>query len=101
MAMRIEWDPEEADANRRKHGVDFELALRVFADPSALTDQVEINGNEFRWRTLGLVEGRLLLLVVHTVREQDECGEIVEVIRIISARVADRRARRRYEQENR
>ena len=73
----------------------------MFADPFALTDQVEIEVREYRWRTLGLAEGRVLLLVIHTVREQDDEGGIVEVIRIISARVADRKERRRYAQENR
>jgi uncharacterized DUF497 family protein len=100
MLTRFEWDPVKADANRRKHGIDFDLALRAFADPFSLTDQVDIEGGELRWRTLGRVEGRVLLLVIHTVREVNE-GEIVEVIRIISARLADRKERRRYEQENR
>ena len=101
MTLRVTWDPEKADANRRKHGIDFDLALRVFTDPFALTDQVEIEGGEYRWRTLGLAEGRVLLLVVHTVREQAADGDIVEVIRIISARAADRKERHRYEQKSR
>ena len=101
MMTRFEWDPHKADANRRKHGVDFDLALRVFADPFALTDQVEIESGEYRWRTLGVVEGYTLLLVIHAVREEEDEDEIVEVIRIISARAADRKERRRYEQENR
>ena len=101
MMTRFEWDPHKADANRRKLGVDFDLALRVFADPFALTDQVEIESGEYRWRTLGVVEGYTLLLVNHAVCEEDDEGEIVEVIRIISARAADRKERRRYEKENR
>ena len=101
MLTRFEWDPDKADANRRNHGVDFDLALRAFADPFALTDQVEIESGEYRWRTLGVVEGYTLLLVIHAVREEEDEGEIVEVIRIISARAADRKERRRYEQENR
>jgi len=49
-----------------------------------------------------MVEGRLLLMVAHTIREEDEGGGLAaEVIRIISAREADRRERRRYEQETR
>ena len=35
-------------------------------------------------------------MVAHTVREQND----IEVIRIISARLANRRERRRYEEEN-
>jgi len=47
------------------------------------------------------VEGHLLLLVAHTTRDEDEEGQPIEVIRIISARKADRKERRRYEQETR
>jgi uncharacterized protein len=43
----------------------------------------------------------VLLLVAHTVREEDEDGSMVEVIRIISARKADRTERRRYEEDPR
>jgi uncharacterized DUF497 family protein len=44
-----------------------------------------------------MVEGVLLLLVAHTFLEEAD----VEVVRIISARRAERQERRRYEQENR
>ncbi|MFZ3181665.1 MAG: BrnT family toxin [Methylocystis silviterrae] len=90
-------------ANKRKHGVDFETALRVFADPFALSEQDRIEEGEPRWQTIGLLEGHLLLLVAHTVREEgdDEVSEEVEIIRIISARKANRKERRRYETESR
>jgi uncharacterized protein len=101
MATRFEWDPAKAAANLRKHGVSFDIALRAFADPFALTEQDRIENGEARWQTLGMVEGRVLLLVAHTFRDEDEDGEPIEVIRIISARAADRRERRRYEQETR
>jgi uncharacterized DUF497 family protein len=39
------------------------------------------------------------LLVAHTVYEDDSDGQPVQVIRIISARKADRKERQRYEQE--
>jgi uncharacterized DUF497 family protein len=48
-----------------------------------------------------MVEGRVLLLVAHTFRDEDEERAPIEVIRIISARAADRTERRRYEQETR
>jgi uncharacterized DUF497 family protein len=101
MVTRFEWDPVKAAANLRKHGVSFEIAMRAFADPFALTEQDRIEGGERRWQTLGMVEGRVLLLVAHTFRDEDEDGEAIAVIRIISARAADRRERRRYEQETR
>lgn len=96
---RFEWDERKNLANRRKHGIDFATALRVFADPFALSEQDRIEDGEARWQTLGLVEGRLLLLVAHIVREDNEDGEETDVIRIISARKADRKERRRYEDE--
>jgi uncharacterized DUF497 family protein len=99
--MRFEWDPLKAAVNLRKHGVSFDVAARVFADPFALTEQRRVEGGELRWQTLGLVEGHVLLLVAHTIREDDADGQPVEVIRIISARAADRKERQRYEQETR
>ena len=99
METRFEWNPVKAAANLRKHGVSFEIAMRAFADPFALTEQDRVEGGERRWRTLGMADGRVLLLVAHTIRDEDEDGEAIEVIRIISARAADRKERRRYEQE--
>ena len=101
MTTRFAWDPVKAAANLRKHGVSFEIAIRAFADPFALTEQDRIEDGEARWQTLGMVEGRVLLLVAHTFRDEDEDGEAIEVVRIISARAAARRERRRYEQEAR
>ena len=99
--MRFSWHPAKAASNLKKHGIGFETAVRAFADPFALSDQDRIERGEQRWQTLGLVEGHLLLLVAHTVAEEDDRGEYVEVIHIISARKADRKERRRYEEERR
>ena len=101
MQTRFVWDPDKAKANRRKHGISFETAMRAFADPFALTVQDRVEGGEARWQTLGLVEGYLLLLVAHTVQDEDDEGQAVEVLRIISARRADRAERRRYEEDPR
>jgi uncharacterized protein len=96
LMVRFEWDEAKAKANRRKHGVRFEDAMLVFADPFALVEQDRIEHGELRWQTLGLAGGIVLLLVAHTVRHEDED----EVIRIISARRAVRKERQRYD-ENR
>ena len=101
MAARFEWDRTKAAINLRKHAVSFDVAVRVFADPFALTVLEEDVSGEQRWQRLGLVEGHLLLLVAHTTRDDEEGGQPIEVIRIISARAADRKERRRYEQETR
>lgn len=99
-SIRLTWDPGKADSNRRKHGVSFEDAARVFLDPLHLTHQDRIEGGEYRWQTVGRIYGITVLLVAHTVTE--ETGpEPVEVIRIISARKATKAERKRYEHEAR
>lgn len=102
MNVRFEWDPVKAANNLRKHGVSFDVAVRVFADPFALTWFDRIEGGEQRWQTIGTVgAGLLLVLVAHTAGEDEEWGQTIDVIRIISARRADGKERRRYEQETR
>ena len=96
MKIRFEWDKAKAESNLRKHGISFEIATRVFADLFALVKQDRIENGEHRWQTLGLVDGYLLILVAHTVRD-DVDG--TEVIRIISARRAEPKERKHYEQE--
>ena len=66
----------------------------MFADPLHLTVPDQVIDLEMRWRTIGLVGGQLLVVVVHTDRE-DERGE--PVLRIISARKATKHERRDYE----
>ncbi|NCN71830.1 MAG: BrnT family toxin [Betaproteobacteria bacterium] len=97
MSIRFEWDEAKALRNLRKHGVAFDDAVGVFADPFAVMRQDRIEGGELRWQTIGRVDGHLVLLVAHTVYEtQDD----MEVIRIISARRADRKERQRYENQD-
>jgi hypothetical protein len=66
----------------------------VFDDPRAVSQLERVKDEEERWQTLGLAGGIMILLVVHTYREQS--GE--EVLRIISARKATPRERTVYEQ---
>ena len=96
MRIRFEWDAAKAESNLRKHRVSFETAARIFADPFALMVQDRLESGELRWQTLGMVEGHLLLLVAHTVRDGKDGTEIIH---IISARRADPKERKRYEQE--
>lgn len=41
-----------------------------------------------------------MLIVAHTVWEEMEDGTLIEVVRIVSARRAEPKERRRYEAEN-
>jgi hypothetical protein len=92
----FDWDEAKAESNRRKHGVSFDLAAEVFDDPCAVAEQDRVEDGEPRWQTIGMVEGVVVLLVGHTVQEE----ESDEIIRIITARKATRKERERYE-ENR
>ncbi|HUI42471.1 MAG TPA: BrnT family toxin [Terriglobia bacterium] len=91
--MVFAWDPKKSGVNRRKHGVSFERAVRVFEDPNAVSYVERVVEGEERWHTIGLAGSVVLLLVVHTVEEED--GE--ETIRVISARKADSREQALYE----
>jgi uncharacterized protein len=90
----FEWDEAKARSNYRKHGIRFDDAIAVFHDSHALMEQDRDTEGELRWQTIGSVAGVIVLLVAHTVR--DEGAD--EIVRIISARRADRKERRRYEQ---
>jgi uncharacterized DUF497 family protein len=96
----LRWDEAKNLSNRRKHGESFEEASQVFRDPLYVSVQDRVDDGELRWQTMGRVEDVLLLTVAHTVREERDDGRSVEVIRIISARPATRKERRRYEDEN-
>jgi uncharacterized DUF497 family protein len=96
MNIRFEWDASKAASNLAKHRVSFESASRVFADPFLLMQQDRVENGERRWQSIGMVDGQLVLLVAHTVAEDDAD---TETIRIISARKADTKERKRYEQD--
>ena len=99
-SVRFEWDEAKSLSNQRKHdGVSFEEARLVFQDPLHVTAPDRIEGGEQRWQTVGAVQGFVILVVAHTVAEEDADGGPVEIIRIISARRATPRERRRYENE--
>ena len=87
------WDAAKAIANKRKHGISFDLATRVFGDPFALTLSDPCPDEE-RWRTIGKPSSAnsLLLFVVHTWPDDDDIG------RIISAREAVPSERKAYEE---
>jgi len=100
--QRFEWDPVKAESNQRKHGISFETAIRAFADPFVLIMPDRIEDGEQRWHAIGIVDGHSMLLVVHTAwDDDDEADDVSEVIRVISARKADRKERQRYEDEER
>ena len=92
--MRFVWDENKNRANRAKHHIAFETAVRVFEDPSLLMRPESVRDGEERWQSLGYVRNALLA-VTHTYRKHG--GE--DVCRIISARTATSHERRLYEED--
>jgi uncharacterized protein len=90
MDMQVEWDPEKAAANLRKHGVSFEEAATVLSDPLSVTlPDPDHSQQEQRYLLLGRSSFGRPLIVSHS--EEDER------VRIISARAMTPKERRSYE----
>jgi uncharacterized protein len=88
------WDARKASINLQKHGVSFEEAATVFADPEALEwDDMSHSGDEARLKRLGCsATGRILILVYTWRRSKND----EETIRLISARRASPKERKAY-----
>lgn len=91
MALRFEWDPAKSASNRRKHGVTFEEAQTAFHDDEALLlDDPDHSELEDRFILLGVSAALRILVVCHCTRKAGT------VIRIISARKANRHEQLQY-----
>ena len=90
ISMKIEWDPNKARTNIRKHGIHFSDAEIVLFDPNALTrEDIQAEGEQ-RFVTIGSDAIGNILVVVYTYRNDD--------IRLISARPAVRKEKEKYEE---
>jgi uncharacterized DUF497 family protein len=89
--QRFVWDSKKAASNLARHGVRFEQARESFLDPLARYEDASPD-EEARQACIGLTIEYQLLYVVHVLREGD-------VLRIISARLAEMAERRRYEDD--
>jgi uncharacterized DUF497 family protein len=101
--VRYEWEEAKNLRNQQKHdGISFELAALVFEDENCLVgrDRIDEKTGEQTmarfWRGCIEPETAAVLLVVHAYRE-DNHGE--EIIRIISARAAEKHEIRRYQEQ--
>lgn len=87
LCMNFEWDEKKREANLAKHGVDFiDILPLLEGAPLRLLDERQVYG-ETRLNCLGEIEGRLFV-VTYTWRGKDR--------RIISARRANEREKRKY-----
>ena len=87
--VELEWDGGKAASNLEDHGVDFADAATVLFDDQAITVTDDSVDDEERYVTLGVDALGRCLIVVYTWRD--------ETARLISARMATRSERRRYE----
>ena len=91
--MEFEWDEIKAATNERKHGVSFNEAMTIFSDSQSVTGyDPQHADDEDRYITVGLSLLGRTLIVSHTDRG--------DTIRIISARAANRRERKDYQDGN-
>ena len=99
--MRYDWDERKNRLNQRKHGVSFEVAALALEDENCLVrpDRIDEAGEQ-RWHAIGAAklsaDIRAVLFVVHVYREEVDGQEIV---RIISARRADKHDVKRYQEQ--
>jgi hypothetical protein len=89
--LQFVWDDGKNRTNRRKHGVSFEEAQTAFQDEAAkVYFDPDHSEDEDRFLLLGMSLQLRVLVVCHCYRE----GE--SVVRIISARKADKGEERDY-----
>ena len=92
---KFAWDPEKAARNLRKHGISFETAIEVFADPNQIVAENYLVESEQRYQVIGMTCNLVLLLVVFV----DRSKKNIEVIHIISARKAEAEEERIYAEQ--
>jgi uncharacterized DUF497 family protein len=93
-AYEFEWDEAKAAGNLRKHGVTFDEAMAIFGDPLLLTiADLDHDGVEERWVSVGENDKGRLVLAVHTFVERENSNV---VIRLISARRPTKNEARQY-----
>jgi uncharacterized protein len=93
--IQFEWDDEKNKSNRKNHKVSFEEAKTVFFDPGALLiHDPDHSEDEERFIIMGISQTLKILVVCHCYRANDE------VIRIISARKANRYEIKQYGGKN-
>jgi uncharacterized DUF497 family protein len=90
--IQFKWDENKNRKNKREHGVSFEEAQTVFLDENAIRFfDPDHSEEEDRFIMLGVSFKLRVLVVCHCYRENDE------VIRLISARKADKEECKDYE----
>jgi uncharacterized DUF497 family protein len=89
--LHFEWDKRKEKTNVKKHGVSFDEARTVFYDENAVQFfDPDHSEDEDRFILLGMSFKLRVLIVCHCFRESEE------VVRLISARKADKTEQKEY-----
>jgi uncharacterized DUF497 family protein len=88
------WDEKKAEENLRNHGVAFDEAQEVFVDRNAIDifDSEHSTPQESRYNIIGFSSRRLLFVAYTELSDK--------TIWLISARKAEAKYRKQYEEEN-
>ena len=86
--MRFEWDETKNQQNQQKHHISFEEATEIFQGVTFTFVSNKIDYSEIREVSIGTIQNVVVVAVIHTDRQ----GKI----RIISARKATPKERRKY-----
>jgi uncharacterized protein len=88
LILKFEWDENKNQSNFEKHGIYFDEAIEIFKNECFTWIDQRKDYSEVREITIGEIKKNIVIVVVHT----DRFGNI----RIISARKANQRERRKY-----
>ncbi|MGI9287533.1 MAG: BrnT family toxin [Pseudomonadales bacterium] len=86
--MDFEWDDDKNRRNLAKHGIRFEEAALIFDGVTITRVDDRFDYGERRDISIGEIDSQIVIVVVHTDRDG--------VVRIISARFANRQERKVY-----
>jgi len=87
--MNFTWDEDKNSSNFEKHRVRFEDAVRIFSGLVMTSLDVKEDYGEIRETSIGLLNGVVCIVVVHTDRD--------DAVRVISARRANKEERDKFD----
>ena len=89
--LTFEWDENKNTSNQKKHGIGFAEAKTVFSDElGRLIPDPDHSEGEERFILMGMSTKHRILIISH-------CEITANIIRIISARKAEKFERKQYE----
>lgn len=89
--MKFEWDAKKNRENIRKHRIDFTDIPQVFDKPMYVTLDTRQDYGEDRWIGIGFLRDAVVVVVFVELHR--------DIIRIISARKAEKHEREKLEKE--